>query len=319
MKRIRSKFLKVIFIIAAVIVLFIIVSFVRHKICSFREKELLTPLGKLVEVNGHNMSVYTEGEGDKTLVFLSGGGTCSPILDFKSLYSLLSNEYKIAVVEKFGYGFSDVVDEQRDIDTMLSETRMALEKAGIEGPYVLCPHSMSGLEALYWAQKYPEEVEAIIGLDMAVPAYYDEMHISIPITKLGQYGAALGITRWIPGLAESDAIKAGTLSEEEKEIYRAVFYQRTATVTMIDEVKAVKDNAKTVKENGVPQVPMLLFISNGSGGTGFTEETWTRIPKEYIAGCDNASYIELDCPHYVHDYEYEKISEEIRNLLKKMY
>ena len=276
-------------------------------------------MGKIVEVNGHNMSVYTEGEGDKTLVFLSGGGTCSPILDFKSLYSLLSNEYKIAVVEKFGYGFSDVVDEQRDIDTMLSETRMALEKAGIEGPYVLCPHSMSGLEALYWAQKYPEEVEAVIGLDMAVPAYYDEMRISIPITKLGQYGAALGITRWIPSLAESDAIKVGTLSEEEKEIYRAVFYQRTATVTMIDEVKAVKDNAKTVKENGVPQVPMLLFISNGSGGTGFTEETWRRIPKEYIAGCDNASYIELDCPHYVHDYEYEKISEEIRNLLKKMY
>ncbi len=319
MKKIRSKFLKVIFIIVAVIVLFIIVSFVRHKICSFRERKLLTPLGKIVEVNGHNMSVYTEGEGDKTLVFLSGGGTCSPILDFKSLYSLLSNEYKIAVVEKFGYGFSDVVDEQRDIDTMLSETRMALEKAGIEGPYVLCPHSMSGLEALYWAQKYPEEVEAIIGLDMAVPAYYDEMRISIPITKLGQYGAALGITRWIPSLAESDAIKIGTLSEEEKEIYRAVFYQRTATVTMIDEVKAVKDNAKTVKENGVPQVPMLLFISNGSGGTGFTEETWRRIPKEYIAGCDNASYIELDCPHYVHDYEYEKISEEIRNLLKKMY
>lgn len=319
MKRIRSKFLKVIFIIVAVIVLFIIVSFIRHKICSFRERKLLTPLGKIVEVNGHNMSVYTEGEGDKTLVFLSGGGTCSPILDFKSLYSLLSNEYKIAVVEKFGYGFSDVVDEQRDIDTMLSETRMALEKAGIEGPYVLCPHSMSGLEALYWAQKYPEEVEAIIGLDMAVPAYYDEMRISIPITKLGQYGAALGITRWIPSLAESDAIKVGTLSEEEKEIYRTVFYQRTATVTMIDEVKAVKDNAKTVKENGVPQVPMLLFISNGSGGTGFTEETWRRIPKEYIAGCDNASYIELDCPHYVHDYEYEKISEEIRNLLKKMY
>jgi pimeloyl-ACP methyl ester carboxylesterase len=318
-KKIGSKFLRVIFIIVAVIVLFLIVSFIRHKICSFRERKLLTPLGKIVEVNGHNMSVYTEGEGDKTLVFLSGGGTCSPILDFKSLYSLLSNEYKIAVVEKFGYGFSDVVDEQRDIDTMLSETRMALEKAGIEGPYVLCPHSMSGLEALYWAQKYPEEVEAVIGLDMAVPAYYDEMRISIPITKLGQYGAALGITRWIPGLAESDAIKAGTLSEEEKEIYRAVFYQRTATVTMIDEVKAVKDNAKTVKENGVPQVPMLLFISNGSGGTGFTEEMWRRIPKEYIAGCDNASYIELDCPHYVHDYEYEKISEEIRNLLKKMY
>lgn len=198
MKKFLNKTLKVVLIIIAIIVLFVVVSFVRHKICSSNEKDLLTPLGELVEVNGHNMSVYTEGNGDKTLVFMSGGGTCSPILDFKSLYSLLNNEYKIAVVEKFGYGFSDVVDEARDIDTMLSETRMALKKADVEGPYVLCPHSMSGLEALYWAQKYPEEVEAIVGLDMAVPGYYDEMNISIPILKLGQYGAALGIIRWGP-------------------------------------------------------------------------------------------------------------------------
>lgn len=308
--------LKVVLIIAAIILLFVIISVVRHKICSSKEKDLLTPLGELVEVNGHNMSVYIDGDGDKTLVFMSGGGTCSPILDFKSLYSLLSNEYKIAVVEKFGYGFSDVVDEDRDIDIILNETRIALNKAGIEGPYVLCPHSLSGLEALYWAQKYPEEVEAIIGLDMAVPNYYDEMKISIPLTKLGQYCAKLGITRWLPSLAESDAIKYGTLSEEEKEIYRAVFYQRTATATMVNEVKAVKDNANIVKENSIPQVPMLLFISNGSGGTGFTEEMWRSIPKEYISGNDNASYIELDCPHYVHDHEYEKISREIRNFIK---
>ncbi len=315
MKKVLNKTLKVVLIIIAVIVLFVVVSFVRHKICSSNEKDLLTPLGELVEVNGHNMSVYTEGNGDKTLVFMSGGGTCSPILDFKSLYSLLSNEYKIAVVEKFGYGFSDVVDEARDIDTMLSETRMALKKADAEGPYVLCPHSMSGLEALYWAQKYPEEVEAIVGLDMAVPGYYDEMNISIPILKLGQYGAALGIIRWVPGLAESDAIKYGTLSDKEKEIYRALFYQRTATVTMINEAKVVKDNANSVKKNGIPQVPMLLFISDGSGGTGFTKEKWRSIPKEYISGSDNASYIELDCPHYVHDYEFEEISKEIRNFI----
>lgn len=34
---------------------------------------------------------------------------------------------------------------------------------------------------------------------------------------------------------------------------------------------------------GVPQLPMLLFISNGSGGTGFDEETWRKIPIEYNA------------------------------------
>lgn len=319
MKRVLRKSLIVVLAMMIILVLFVIISFVRHKICSSKEKDLRTPLGALVEVNGHNMSVYIEGKGDKTLVFLSGGGTCSPILDFKSLYSLLTDEYKIVVVEKFGYGFSDVVDEKRDIDTILSETRTALEKAEVQGPYILCPHSMSGLEALYWAQKYPEEVEAIIGLDMAVPGYYDEMNISIPVMKAGQYGATLGITRWIPSLAESDAMKFGTLSDKEKEIYRAVFYQRTATVTMINEMKTVKENANVVKENGVPQVPMLLFVSNGSGGTGFTEERWRSIPKEYISASENARFIELDCPHYIHDYKYEEIGKEIRNFEKILY
>lgn len=319
MKRVLRKSLIVVLAMMIILVLFVIISFVRHKICSSKEKDLRTPLGALVEVNGHNMSVYIEGKGDKTLVFLSGGGTCSPILDFKSLYSLLTDEYKIVVVEKIGYGFSDVVDEKRDIDTILSETRTALEKAEVQGPYILCPHSMSGLEALYWAQKYPEEVEAIIGLDMAVPGYYDEMNISIPVMKAGQYGATLGITRWIPSLAESDAMKFGTLSDKEKEIYRAVFYQRTATVTMINEMKTVKENANVVKENGVPQVPMLLFVSNGSGGTGFTEERWRSIPKEYISASENARFIELDCPHYIHDYKYEEIGREIRNFEKILY
>lgn len=100
MKKVVNNLLKVVFIIVVIIVLFMIISFVRHKICSLKEKDLLVPLGELVEVNGHYMSVYTEGEGDKTLVFMSGGGTCSTILDFKSLYSLLSDDYKIVVVEK---------------------------------------------------------------------------------------------------------------------------------------------------------------------------------------------------------------------------
>lgn len=310
----RKKTLHLFFIIISILAAFLLFSYLNHRIRLNQERDLREPLGQLIEVNGNRMSVYTEGSGSKTLVFLSGGGTCSPILDFKSLYSLLSNEYQIAVVEKFGYGFSDVVDEERDIDTILAETRAALEKSGIEAPYILCPHSMSGIEALYWAQQYPEEVEAVIGLDMAVPGYYEIMKLSIPSIKIGQYGAALGITRFLPNIAESDAIKYGTLTEEEKEIYRAVFYNKTATATMIDECRAIKDNAETVAQNGVPQVPMLLFLSDGSG-TGFDTETWRRIPKEYLTGSGSGKYIELDCPHYVHDHEYERISDEIRRFI----
>ncbi|RHC16456.1 alpha/beta hydrolase [Roseburia intestinalis] len=313
-KRIKSM-LRVFLWVAAIIVILICICFGYHRYRLRKEEKLREPLGQLIDINENNISIYVEGSGSKTLVFLSGGGTCSPILDFKSLYSLLSDEYRIIVVEKFGYGYSDIVDEDRNIQTILSETRLALNKAGIEGPYVLCPHSMSGIEALYWAQKYPDEIEAIIGLDMAVPEYYENMKINLALMKLGQYAADLGITRLIPTLAESDAIKHGTLTNDEKNRYRAIFYNRTATVTMINEAKSVKDNARIVAQNGVPQVPMLLFISDGTGGTGFDKETWRRIQEKYISEVEYGKYIELDCPHYVHDYEYGRISEEIKSFL----
>ena len=313
-KRIKSM-LRVFLWIVAIIVILICICFGYHRYRLRKEEKLREPLGQLIDINENNISIYVEGSGSKTLVFLSGGGTCSPILDFKSLYSLLSDEYRIIVVEKFGYGYSDIVDEDRNIQTILSETRLALNKAGIEGPYVLCPHSMSGIEALYWAQKYPDEIEAIIGLDMAVPEYYENMKINLALMKLGQYAADLGITRLIPTLAESDAIKHGTLTNDEKNRYRAIFYNRTATVTMINEAKSVKDNARIVAQNGVPQVPMLLFISDGTGGTGFDKETWRRIQEKYISEVEYGKYIELDCPHYVHDYEYGRISEEIKSFL----
>ncbi|MDE6710781.1 MAG: alpha/beta hydrolase, partial [Oscillospiraceae bacterium] len=156
-----------------VVGILLLICFINHEIKLLREDKKLRHIGSPVNIGGNSMNIYTEGEGDFTLVFMSGGGTCSPVLDFKSLYSLLSDEYKIAVVEKFGYGFSDVIDKERDINSILEDTRSALTAAGIEAPYILCPHSMSGLEALYWAQKYPDDVTAIVGLDMAVPKYYE--------------------------------------------------------------------------------------------------------------------------------------------------
>lgn len=315
MKTKKAKKVKTIMlIIFFILIILFIAIYVNHRIHLHKEAELLTPLGQLVEVDGHNMSVYIEGGGETTIVFLSGAGTCSPILDFRSLYSLLSEEYQIAVVEKFGYGFSDIVDKNRDIDSMLEDTRAALTAAGLTGPYVLCPHSMSGLEALYWAQKYPDEVSAIIGLDMAVPQYYADMNINIPLMRVASFAARAGVTRLLPGIAESDAIKHGSLSDDEKAVYRAVFYSRTATVTMINETEAAKENAQKVGEMGIPQIPMLLFLSDGSG-TGFEKETWRGTAIEYLSQVERGEYLELDCPHYVHNYEYEKIAEYISAFL----
>ena len=310
-----KKAFKVIAAIGGALALLLAACALNHQIQLNLEYPDSFHIGKRVVVDGAQMSVLVQGEGADTLVFLSGSGTCSPILDFKSLYSLLTDTCRIAVVEKFGYGFSDVTDKSRDIDTILENSRAALTQAGAPPPYILCPHSMSGIEALYWAQKYPDEVRAIIGLDMSTPEAYEEMSISAPLLRLLRFASSVGITRLIPGLSESDAIRHGTLSDEEKDIYRAVFYRRTMTQDMVNEALCIKDSAKTVAQGGVPNVPFLLFCSDGSGGTGFSKEDWRAIQAGLAAECENAQVVELDCGHYLHDFEYERIASEIKDFL----
>ena len=297
-------------LIITISILLIFVLF--HQIMLKVEEPLRAPLGQLVEVDGHKMSVYTEGTGDKTLVFLSGSDTPSPILDFKSLFSLLSDEYRIVVVERFGYGFSDIVDKPRDIATVLSETRAALAAADIDGPYVLCPHSMSGLEALYWAQQYPEEVEAIVGLDMAVPEAYKNFKNNVFMNAASQFNAKTGIIRLLPLLNELDCVKHGTLTEEEKKIAHALLYKNFSNRTTINELKYVSENATIVGAGEIPQVPMLLFISNDTSTTELTDAA-----QMYANTVEKAKVIQLDCPHYVHDYEYNRISKEIKAFLQE--
>ena len=297
-------------LIITISILLIFVLF--HQIMLKVEEPLRAPLGQLVEVDGHKMSVYTEGTGDKTLVFLSGSDTPSPILDFKSLFSLLSDEYRIVVVERFGYGFSDIVDKPRDIATVLSETRAALAAADIDGPYVLCPHSMSGLEALYWAQQYPEEVEAIVGLDMAVPDAYENFKNNVFMNAASQFNAKTGIIRLLPLLNELDCVKHGTLTEEEKKIAHALQYKNFSNRTTINELKYVSENATIVGAGEIPQVPMLLFISNDTSTTELTDAA-----QRYANTVEKAKVIQLDCPHYVHDYEYNRISKEIKAFLQE--
>lgn len=308
-RRLKHIMLKVFIGFIFIFALILTVSLINHKIQLSKEEELFVPTGQLVEVNGHQMHVYTEGSGEETLVFMSGGGTSSPVLDFKSLYSLLSDKYKIVVVEKAGYGFSEVTYTDQDIDTILDETRESLIKSGIEGPYTLFPHSMSGIEALNWAQVYPDEVKAIIGLDMAVPAAYRDFDINMPLVRLGAFAANTGLTRWVPNLSESDAIKYGTLTEEEKKLYRIIFYRRTSTKNMINEIKKIKANAQKVNEVEIPKVPMLLFLSNGQE-TGFDENVWKEIQSNFANKNDNLILIELDSSHYVHNMDYERIAEE---------
>ena len=329
-----KKFLKAIGKLVLGIVILVLLAMVGlfsyHKIQLAREAKYLEPLGELVEVGGHHISVYTEGTGDKTLVFLQGGGMPSPILEAKSLYSLLSDDYRIVVLERPGYGFSDEVDGLPSLNTILDREREALTKLQINGPYILVPHSASGIEAILWAQLYPEEVEAIIGLDMSIPAFYKAIYDE---DDLDQMRAAkddleatvasldstlflyhtFGLTRVQYHLEkELDSFRTGTLSNEEKEIYKAITYQIYPNQTMMIGMLSLPEELELISSMPKPEVPMLLFISDGTELQMDNPESWIQLQKDYVADNEEGTYIELDCGHFMHNIEYKRISKEMK-------
>lgn len=73
MRRIYKKMFKIFAFIILLFVVILLAVYINHRIRLDKEQELLVPLGEMISVDGNNMSVYKEGSGDKTLVFLSGG------------------------------------------------------------------------------------------------------------------------------------------------------------------------------------------------------------------------------------------------------
>jgi pimeloyl-ACP methyl ester carboxylesterase len=150
--------------------------------------------GAMVEVDGGKMHVYTEGRGAHRVVLLTGFGSPSPVVDFGPLAKTLSRDYSVTIVEYLGYGWSDRTSRPRTSENIVQETRKALKKAGFAPPYLLMPHSMSGIYALRFCLDYPEEVEAVVALDTTLPEQgkYDN---SSPMPAIYSFLRASGIVR----------------------------------------------------------------------------------------------------------------------------
>ncbi|MFO7882755.1 MAG: alpha/beta hydrolase [Kosmotogaceae bacterium] len=310
----------IIVIILVVVTILLIASFINHKNQLRKEAKEYPPPGSMVEVNNKNMHVYAEGEGDTTLVFMAGHGTSNPTLDFKPLWVRMTDKYRIAVVEKSGYGWSETSNSPRDIDTILEETRKALEHSGENGPYVLFPHSMSGLEAIYWSQKYPDEVKAIIGLDPTTPGSIE----LIPEPNKTQlylmyFISRIGLSRFMPESEIGDNLplmKSKELSEEDKNQYLAVFYRSAFTRDMLNEVNYLKDNAEIVAENEVSiNTPMYFFISDDQEVSG---AGWKEALTNYLSKITIGEYMHLDTGHYVHYDKSDIIAKNAKAFLEEI-
>ena len=294
------------------ILLFLAATFIFHRISLEKEQASLTLMGQQVLVDGHQINVYVEGNGPETIVVLSGAGIASPILDFKEVSESLSKRYKVVIVERAGYGYSNDSNHSRDVMEVLSETRQALSQANVKGPFIILSHSMASLESLAWQEKYPDEVKALIGLDWALSSSYENLKDNQTLLTLAYWSSKIGLLRYFP---ESFYIKNQTLTESERKQYRFLAYKQLMSQAMLHESQTVKENAKKVPSNINPKIPALLLVSNGDG-TSFSQFEWQRYAERFASDQSNVQVVYMDAPHDLYHYKSHEIVSQIEDFLK---
>lgn len=259
--------------------------------------------GELVNVDGHNIHIYRLGNIDNPkIVLMSGSGTVAPVYDFKILYQKLSKSFRVIVIEKFGYGYSDIFNSPADIDTIVSTQKKALEAIGENGPYILFPHSMAGIEALRWVQIYPDDVMAIIGNDMCTPLTYsawtdEKVKNQVRLMRFATKYKLQGLLC---------TLNNRCLTKFEIEQHKLLRKRNAFNICYINEAKEILSNVSIVEKMGYTKCPILLFASNGKQ----TQGRWSAAQKEF-AKIQNAKLIRYDCGHYIHHYKSNEMCEEI--------
>ncbi|WP_081965827.1 alpha/beta hydrolase [Paenibacillus sp. FSL H7-0357] len=318
-KKKKFKFWRIVRSIVLLLLVVLILGVVANMLVTKYEQKRYPAWGQLVEVSGKKMHVYTKGETGNTIVLLSGLGTAAPVLDFEPLMNELAQNNRVVVVEPFGSGWSERTSKQRTVENIVEEWRTALQKANVKGPYILMPHSISGIYSMYYANKYPSEVKAVIGIDPTLPQAVEYFKESAPaMPKYLSMAAPTGLVRLATYVSPKNVLPIsadGTYSDENLKLTKILTAWNAYNKNVVNEASEINNNIKKTKNLSFPSnIPVMIFTTKPDkvNEEGKSNITFYETQLKNVA---SNKLVVLEGHHYLHWTHSKKISEEVNEFL----
>lgn len=257
------RVLRVLGIGVAVLLALTAVSAVVNASLNASEKATIAPYGEKVTIEAGDINVYRNGGTGPTMVLLSGYGTPAPALDFAPLIRELS-AFDVIVVEGFGYGYSDLDVGDRTIENITTELHEVLAKLHVDEPVILVGHSVGGIYARFYANSYPDEVAAVVGID-PMAATTSSLDVGTPSVVEG-IQAGIGLFRVVTTIAPDLVQPPGTAyTADERRRTAAMTNWNYGNASVSDEWSRI--GANSTKANAHPfatDLPVLEILSSES-------------------------------------------------------
>lgn len=238
------------------------------------EGEYYRPI-EVVEDSANFMNCYVKDKNAKTIIILSEHGEVAPVVRYKALADELSSDYRVVIVENFGYGFSTIVDDERTNETLATETKEMLDSLKVPQPYILLSNGESMLFAMKLQELFPDCVEAMINVDGMYPSYINDSYIQNTIQKvlsnekttyyLEKTGIETILSYVKPSVFDMDKMKnmSNYYSDNEINTYRNRISNNFISKMKIAETSKLQDNMKEMTAYQYPtELGTLSILSS---------------------------------------------------------
>lgn len=230
---------------------------------------------RLVDVGqGRRMNLYCTGEGSPTVIMDAGMGDST--ISWASVQPAISRHVRACSFDRAGLGFSDAATRAGTPDHAADDLHHLLGAAGIKPPYVLVAHSLGGLNARVFADRYRDEVVGMVMVESShedqftegwsigasdqkakYEAYLTQMHGCIAFAEKGLSAGTPEFTRCVGDDADprfSDAINAAQRKYGATARWQAAVASERESVASVsvDQVRATR------KDYG--DMPLLVLI-----------------------------------------------------------
>jgi pimeloyl-ACP methyl ester carboxylesterase len=126
------------------------------------------PVGRFYHVEGRRLVLHRSGSGSPTVVFLPGAGAVG--MDYLIVHERAAQLTTSVLYDRAGTGWSDPIGLPRTLAEVTDELHELFHAADVPAPYLMVGHSLGGLYARHYAQRFPDEVAGLLLLD---PAHED--------------------------------------------------------------------------------------------------------------------------------------------------
>lgn len=266
----------------------ILAGIIYESVAEASDTQAYSPPGQLVDVGGYRLHINCTGEGSPTVVIDAGWGAWS--LEWTGIQREVAKTTRVCTYDRAGMGYSESGPLPRNAEQFARELHTLLERANIEGPYVMAGHSLGGLPVRVFVHNYPTEVVGVVLIDSMSPRQMTQPHVEIePQTPSQSGGASLPSLLARIGLVRlmGDQLITQNLPPEVQLAYTAFSVTPKSVQAWMDEGTSIQQSlaqADAIKSFG--DVPLIVVTGVLDQQTG-----WETMQAELLQLSSNSRQV----------------------------